>query len=84
MSERSLNHFGYELLELNLNKEAIVIFKLNIVHHPKSSNAYDSLAEGYLSIKNNKLALSNYQKLLALDKENGNAKQAIMKLTTSI
>ncbi|MBU2971020.1 beta-lactamase family protein [Pseudoalteromonas sp. C2R02] len=79
-SERGLNHFGYELLNLNLTEAAIEIFKLNVVNNPESANAYDSLAEGYLSIKNNTLALSNYKKSLALNKENENAKQAIKKL----
>lgn len=80
LSESRLNHFGYELLNLNLIEAAIEIFKLNVVNNPESANAYDSLAEGYLSINNNRLALSNYKKSLALDKENENAKQAIKKL----
>lgn len=80
LSERRLNHFGYELLNLNLIEAAIEIFKLNVVNNPESANAYDSLAEGYISINNNRLALSNYKKSLALDKENENAKQAIKKL----
>ncbi len=80
ISERSLNQFGYELLNMGLIKEAIEMFKLNIESFPESSNAYDSLAEAYLSNNNISLALINYKKSFALDEGNISAKEAIESL----
>jgi len=80
ISEHSLNDFGYELMSIGLLKEAIEIFKLNTINFPESSNAYDSLAEAYLSNTNTPLALLNYKKSLALDENNVGARVVIERL----
>jgi Protein of unknown function (DUF2911)/Tetratricopeptide repeat len=65
-SETELNAYGYQLAGNKDVKGAITIFEKNVEKHPKSWNAYDSLAEAYgtngdkaKSIKNYKLALKN-------------------------
>ncbi|WP_299439365.1 serine hydrolase [uncultured Aquimarina sp.] len=80
LSEAEMNQVGYALLKMDRIKDAIEAFKLNVVEFPKSSNAYDSLAEAYLKNGNKKQALLNYEKSLELDPKNENAKNIIMKL----
>lgn len=80
ISERSLNSLGFKLLRMGLKEEAIAIFKLNTENFLKSSNAYDSLAEAYLSNENKAMALINFRQSLALDVGNINAKEAIERL----
>jgi len=78
--EGSLNRFGYELLKSNKVKEAIEIFKLNVKEYPESSNVFDSLGEAYMTDGNNELAIKNYKKSVALDPENKNGIEKLMKL----
>ncbi|NQZ08992.1 MAG: hypothetical protein HRT35_17695 [Algicola sp.] len=62
----------------------MAFFKINVKNVPDSANVYDSLAEAYLAAKNDKLALLNYQKVLALDEHNSHAKEAIEKLKPTL
>ena len=78
--EEELNSLGYYLLEKRKNKEAIRIFKLNVLIFPNSSNAYDSLGEAYMKNGNNENAIKNYRKSLELNTENTNAKEILEKL----
>ena len=73
--ETYLNSLGYQLLPLN-RKKAIEIFELNIEAHPKSANAYDSLAEAYLADGRKQLAIRYYEKALEVDPGYPNAKNA--------
>tara|TARA_R110002051_G_scaffold188453_1_gene257860 strand:+ start:11566 stop:13041 length:1476 start_codon:yes stop_codon:yes gene_type:complete len=75
--EATLNNLAYALIPKKNIDYAIKVFELNIQDHPNSANAFDSLAEAYLL--NNQLELSkiNYQKSLALNPENTNAKEMI-------
>jgi tetratricopeptide (TPR) repeat protein len=77
--ENSLNAFGYQVLEKD-SAGAIQIFKLNATEFPDSWNVWDSLAEGYLKAGDVKDAQQNYEKSLALNPENKNAKEALAKL----
>ncbi len=79
--ESDLNRLGYDILENN-PKDAVKIFELNAKAYPESSNVYDSLAEGYMKIGKNKLAIKNYEKSLQLDPDNLNAAELIEKLKT--
>ncbi|UMQ42467.1 beta-lactamase family protein [Chryseobacterium sp. Y16C] len=78
--ENTLNNLGYILMGNSRMDEAIKVFKLNVVEHPQSGSAFDSLGEGYFSAKNYDLSLENYKKSLELDPQNTNAKNMIEKI----
>lgn len=78
--ERSLNAFGYELLEKDDHDVAIAVFRLNATHFPQSANVWDSLAEAYLKAGNKPLAAANYRKSLELDPKNENAAKKLREL----
>src|SRR5262249_33213889 len=80
-SEPELNSLGYQLLYGNhKTSEAIEIFKLNTDAYPKSSNAFDSLAEAYQAAGNKELAIKNYQTAIELDPTNLHAADMLKKL----
>lgn len=80
LGERGLNYFGYELLKVDMIKEAIAFFKLAVELVPNSSNVHDSLGEAYLKNDDKKMALHHYKRSFELDQSNSNAQKAIMKL----
>ena len=71
---------GYEQLSQNKYDEAINIFTMNCMANPNSFNAFDSLAEAYMSKGDKVSAIKNYEKSLQLDPTNGNAEDMIKKL----
>lgn len=77
--ESDLNTIGYGLLKEH-PKAALEFFKLNVKAYPKSANVYDSLAEAYMELGENKLAIKNYEKSLKLNPDNENAKNMLKKL----
>jgi hypothetical protein len=79
-SERKLNQAGYRYLQNGKVKEAIEMFKLNVLAYPDSWNTYDSLAEAYMADGNKELAIQYYEKSLELNPENGNAVDLLEKL----
>ena len=79
-TEPELNRIGYQLLRNGKPKEAIEIFKLNVEAYPQGSNAYDSLAEAYLTINERELAIQNYKKSLELNPNNTNAAAILKRL----
>jgi tetratricopeptide (TPR) repeat protein len=78
--ENSLNSFGYELLRNNDTAGAIAAFNLNTEEFPESANVWDSLAEAYMKSGDMKLAEKYYEKSLALDPKNQNAKDMLKKI----
>lgn len=78
--EAELNELGYRLLKAKKPAEAVEIFRLNVEAYPKSSNAYDSLAEAYMVSGNRELAIQNYRTSLQLDPRNSNAAAMLKKL----
>ncbi|MDT4897623.1 MAG: hypothetical protein QOH25_2700 [Acidobacteriota bacterium] len=64
--ESLLNNLGYRLLELQRSEQAIEAFELNVKKHPRSANAYDSLAEAYWLSGNKAQAISAYERVLDL------------------
>jgi tetratricopeptide (TPR) repeat protein len=78
--EGSLNAFGYSVLENKDAAGAIQVFKLNTEAFPDSANAWDSLAEAYMKSGDPKNARLNYEKALALDPNNQDAKEMLKKL----
>ena len=78
--EDVVNRKGYDLMKEKKLKEAIDVFKLNVLAYPQSANAYDSLGEAYLESGDKKLAAENYKRSLELDPENENAREVLKKL----
>jgi len=79
-NETGLTLYGYALMWRNKLGDAIEIFKLIVSEFPNSSNAYDSLGEGYLKNGNEKSSLVNYQKSLELNPNNFNAEDQIERI----
>ncbi len=80
INERELTHYGYYLLGESKTKDAIEVFKLIVSEYPESSNAYDSLGEGYLADGNEDLALLNYEKSVAMNPDNLNGMDQIRRI----
>jgi tetratricopeptide (TPR) repeat protein len=72
-TEAGLNALGYELLRGERPASAVRVFELSVAEHPASSNAFDSLGEGYLRAGRREEAIRSYRRSLELDPENGNA-----------
>lgn len=81
--ENSLNNFGYEVLENKDAAGAIQVFQLNAAEFPQSGNVWDSLAEAYMKAGDLKKAEENYEKALALDPKDENAKEILKKIRES-
>ena len=79
-SENYLNKLGYNLLDNSKIKESIAVFGLNAEMYPHSANAYDSWAEAYLKAGQTELAKKYYNKSLALDPNNSNAKAVLQSI----
>ncbi|HVI07224.1 MAG TPA: DUF2306 domain-containing protein [Candidatus Binatia bacterium] len=78
--EEQLNGLGYQLIGEKKFSDAVRIFQLNVEQFPKSSNAYDSLGEGYMDAGNKALAITNYRKSLELNPKNANGAKMLEKL----
>lgn len=81
--EHEMNTAAYQMLSSTNESErpkALVAFMLNVQEYPNSFNAYDSLAECYMTLGKNELAITNYKKSLALNPLNKNAEEMIQKL----
>ncbi|MFC5195494.1 tetratricopeptide repeat protein [Bizionia hallyeonensis] len=77
INERDFNSMGYEFLRDKKYGDAIAVFKLNTALHPDSDNAYDSLADGYLTQGDSLLAFTHYKKALELNPSNKRAKKYV-------
>lgn len=69
-SDRQLNLAGYRLLDDEQLEDAIALFRLAVEEHPRSANAYDSLAEAYLAAGELERAEILYGKAVELDPGN--------------
>ncbi len=67
--EQNINGVGYNLLNIKEYKLAIKVFELNANKNPKSSNAYDSLADAYERNKDFENAILNYSKAKSLSND---------------
>ena len=79
-SERSLDRIGSELVGKGEHEAAIAILRENTVQFPKSANAWDSLAEGYLAAGRKGDAAANYRKALELDPGFANSLEKLKKI----
>lgn len=78
--EGELIGLGYLLLDQKKVDEAIAIFTINTEAFPQSSNAFDSLAEGYMMKGERERAIQHYRRSLELDPKNSNAAGMLKKL----
>jgi CubicO group peptidase (beta-lactamase class C family) len=76
-----LNRLGYELLGDGEVEIAIAVFKLNVNRFPEDANAYDSLAEGYLTQGDREEAIKMYRKALEVDPNFKNSQRMLEQLT---
>lgn len=65
--EGQFNNAGYRLLGGNQVQEAIFVFQLIAQLYPDSANAWDSLAEGYMTAGDKDKAREYYNKAISLD-----------------
>lgn len=80
-SETDLNDWAYRMLNgSGKKKEALEIFKLNVLLYPDSANVYDSVAEAFEANGERALAVKNYKRSLELDPGNKNAAQHLKRL----
>lgn len=66
--ENTVN-YGYQSLGKKDMELAGYLFKLNVANYPQSPNVYDSLGDFYQANGDKQNAISNYQKVLILDKD---------------
>jgi hypothetical protein len=81
-TEQALNQFGYTQLTAGKKEFALEIFKLNTESYPNSFNVWDSLAEVYMNLGDNKKAIKYYEKSLELNPNNTNASAKIKEMKT--
>lgn len=79
LSEAYVNNWGGGLLESN-PKAALALFQYNVGHWPESSNAFDSLGEGYEQNGNPTEAIKAYRKALELNPANRKASGSLASL----
>lgn len=75
-----MNTLGYVLLEADEIEKALFVFKLNTYIFRYEPNVYDSYGEAMAAAGRVKDAKMLYEKVLALDPENENAKQQLLAL----
>ena len=79
-SEGQMNALGYRFLREGKPKEAILLFTLNVETFPESFNVYDSLGEALMADHRYAEAVQNYERSLAVNPANDNARQKLQEL----
>jgi CubicO group peptidase (beta-lactamase class C family) len=82
ISSNALNRAGYMALAKKDYQAAVNYQSVYTALYPEDANAFDSLAEAYMTKGDTELAVSNYKKSLALNDNNQNAKDMLLKLTS--
>ena len=80
LKENEMNMTGYQLLNANMVKEAIAVFKLNVDAFPKSSNVYDSYGEALLKNGEKEKGIENYKRSIELNPANQGGIDVLKKL----
>jgi dienelactone hydrolase len=62
--EAEMNAYGYQLLQEGRNKDAVIVFQMNVDAYPQSANVYDSLSDAFLADGNKAEALRYAEKAL--------------------
>jgi tetratricopeptide (TPR) repeat protein len=78
--QSEFNEMGYRLLNGEKIAEAIEVLKLNAEAFPDSYNAFDSLAEAYMTLGNRELAIKSYRKSLELNPANSGGRKKLREL----
>ncbi len=71
-----INALGYEYMGNKKAKLALEVFTLNTKLYPEVINNWDSLAEGYLNLRDMKKAIFYYEKVIKMDPEGRTATHA--------
>jgi tetratricopeptide (TPR) repeat protein len=82
-SEDALNQWGYDLLRSDKKEQAIRVFEVNTSLHPTSSNAFDSLGEGYEAVGDTAAAIRSYAEAAKLDPTKKHAGERLKVLSPS-
>jgi hypothetical protein len=80
LAPNTLNRAGYMALALKNFDAAINYFSVYTALYPQDANAFDSLAEAYMTKGDMQLAITHYKKSLSLNSENQNAVDMLKKL----
>src|SRR5262249_40264339 len=75
VSESQLNGLGYRYLAKDKLPEALAVLQWAVALFPNSGNVYDSLGEAQRKAGQREAAIQSYEKSLALDPGNDNAKK---------
>lgn len=78
--EGDINSLGYTLLSRDAVDEAIAVFERNTIDYPESSNVWDSLGEALREAGRLEESIENYEKSIALDPSNENAKRFVREM----
>jgi len=84
LPEGDVNDLGGILQGKGMKKEAIAIFQFNIMRHPESGVAYDSLAEVYDEMNEKELAIKYYKKSIELNPNNTYGMGRVKKLESEM
>lgn len=84
VKESEFNLLGYQLRYRGEIRGSLEVFKFNTERFPDSSNAWDSLGEGYIYSGNKKEAVRSYEKSLELDPKNMNASWKLKRIDREI
>ncbi len=76
-AENDLNDWAYRMMSNGQNKDAIEIFKLNVMLYPESWNVYDSYGESLLKDGQKEEAIKMYQRSVELNPKNQGGKKSI-------
>lgn len=79
-TEVELDALGHELLRQGRPGAAIVVLQLNTADHPGSSRAFDRLGQAYLEAGRREDAARSYERALALDPANEDARRMLERL----
>ena len=80
LGESLTNVLGYHLLAQGEIAAAVEVFRRNVELHPESSNAHNSLAEGYLHAGDVERATDSYRRSVELDRRNANSRWMLTQL----
>lgn len=83
VGEDALEEVGFRLMDENQVPSALTAFELNAAAYPNSSSAFQNLGEAYAHRGDRKKGLEAYQKAVALDANNLEAKQKLEELATA-
>lgn len=83
-TEQQMNALGYDYLNHNRVKEALVLFRLNIEAYPASFNVYDSFGEALMADHQYILATQNYARSVEINPKNENGRKKLEELKVLI